>query len=42
MEHDNRELVKQVDLLTLEKEQMYKVDLEIIKNDDRGKEINLL
>ena len=32
MEHDNMELVKQVDLLNLEKEQMYKLDLELIQN----------
>ena len=30
MEHDNKELVKQIDLLTMEKDQMYKVDLEMI------------
>ena len=32
MEHDNMELVKQVDLLNMEKEQMYKLDLELIQN----------
>ena len=42
MEHDNKELVKQIDLLTMEKDQMYKVDLEMIQNDDRGQEINQL
>ena len=42
MEHDNRELVKHIDLLNLEKEQMYKFDLELIQNQDRGHEINQL
>lgn len=42
MEDDNKALVTQVDLLTMEKDQMYKVELDLIKNDDRGKEINQL
>ena len=39
LELDNRMLVKQIDLLTMEAQQKRKVDLDLIKNDERGDEI---